>query len=72
METVSLVRDGYTSMISPKLFYRTFALTLVTAIGLVACAPEIGSKEWCEDLKQKPKSDWTAYEAKEFAKSCVL
>ena len=59
-------------MISPKLFYLTFGLTLVTAIGLVACAPEIGSKEWCEDLKQKPKSDWTAYDAKEFAKSCVL
>ncbi len=59
-------------MISPKLFYLTFALTLVTAIGLVACAPEIGSKEWCEDLKQKPKSEWSAYDAKEFAKSCVL
>jgi hypothetical protein len=59
-------------MISPKLFYRTFALTLVTSIGLTACAPAIGSKEWCEDLKQKPKSDWTAYDAKEFAKSCVL
>jgi hypothetical protein len=59
-------------MISPKLSYLTFALTLVTSIGLVACAPEIGSKEWCEDLKQKPKSDWTAYEAKKFAKSCVL
>ncbi len=59
-------------MISAKLLYLTFALTLVISIGLVACAPEIGSKEWCEDLKQKPKSDWTAYEAKKFAKSCVL
>ena len=59
-------------MISAKLLYLTFALTLVISIGLVACAPEIGSKEWCEDLKQKPKSDWTAYEAKQFAKSCVL
>jgi len=59
-------------VISPKLFYLTFALTLVTSIGLTACAPEIGSKKWCEDLKQKPKSDWTAYDAKEFAKSCVL
>jgi len=59
-------------MISPKSFYFAFALTLVTSIGLTACSPEIGSKEWCEDLKQKPKSDWTAYDAKEFAKSCVL
>ena len=59
-------------MILPKLCFLTFALTLVTSIGLSACAAEIGSKEWCEDLKQKPKSDWTAYDAKEFAKSCVL
>ena len=59
-------------MTSPILFYPAFALSLVISIGLTACAPEVGSKEWCEDLKQKPKSDWTAYEAKEFAKSCVL
>ena len=59
-------------MISPKLFYLAFALSLVNSIGLTACAPEVGSKEWCEDLKQKPKNNWTAYDVKEFAKSCVL
>jgi len=59
-------------MISRKLFNLAFALSLVTSIGLTACAPEVGSKKWCEDLKQKPRSDWTAYDAKEFAKSCVL
>ena len=32
-------------MISPKLFYLAFALSLVTSIGLTACAPEVGSKE---------------------------
>ena len=59
-------------MISPKLIYLAFALALVTSIGLTACSPEVGSKEWCEDLKQKPKGDWTATEAKDFAKNCVL
>ena len=59
-------------MISRKLFNLAFALSLLTSIGLTACAPAVGSKEWCEDLKKKPRSDWTAYDAKKFAKSCVL
>ena len=45
-------------------------LLLISA--LVACGPEIGSEEWCKDMAQKSKGDWTANEAKEFAKSCVL
>lgn len=48
------------------------ALAFATSIGLAACSPEVGSKEWCEQLKKKSKGDWTATEAKDFAKSCVL
>lgn len=39
---------------------------------LAACSPEVGSKEWCEDLKAKPKGDWSANEAADFTKHCVL
>ena len=39
---------------------------------IAACSPEVGSKEWCEDIKKKPKGDLTANEAKDFAKHCVL
>jgi len=39
---------------------------------LTACSPEVGSKEWCEDLKAKPKGDWSSNEAADFAKSCVF
>jgi len=39
---------------------------------LLACSPEIGSKPWCENMKDKPKGDWTATEAKDFAKHCLL
>ena len=35
-------------------------------------ALEVGSKEWCEDMKQKDKGQWTANEAMDFAKHCVL
>ena len=48
------------------------ALAFATSIGLAACSPEVGSKEWCEQLKKKPKGEWTANEVKGFAKSCVL
>jgi hypothetical protein len=49
------------------------ALILFTTAGwLAACAPEVGSPEWCEAMREKPRGDWTANEALEFARSCVL
>ena len=33
---------------------------------------EVGSEEWCADMKEKPKGDWSANEAADFAKHCVL
>ena len=42
------------------------------ALGLSACDPEVGSKEWCLAMKEKPKGDWSANEAADFAKNCVL
>lgn len=56
---------------TPKRFLcAAAAITLVSL--LTACSPEVGSKEWCEDMKAKPKGDWTANEAADFAKHCVL
>lgn len=40
--------------------------------GLVGCSPEIGSKAWCADMKEKPKGEWTANEAADFAKNCLI
>ena len=47
----------------------TFVLLLTT---LAACAPEVGSEKWCEDMEEKPKGDWTANEAADYAKHCVF
>ena len=44
----------------------------LTTILLVACEPEVGSDKWCENMVEKPKGDWTANEAAEFAKSCIF
>ena len=45
---------------------------LAVAIFLVACAPEVGSDAWCEDMDEKAKGDWSTNEATEYAKSCVF
>lgn len=48
-------------------------LVAIAAVALVAgCAPEVGSKQWCEDLAEKPKGDWTANEAKDYASHCIF
>ena len=41
-------------------------------IPLVACKPEVGSEAWCNDLKEKPKGDWTANETADYAKHCLF
>ncbi len=57
-------------------FIKSTAVALIVGLGsvslLAACSPEVGSKEWCEDMKKKDKGGWTADEAKEFAKNCIL
>lgn len=45
---------------------------IVIVLLLFACSPEVGSKAWCESMKEKPKGDWTATEAADFAKHCLL
>ena len=51
---------------------RYSAVIGAVAVLLAACSPEVGSDEWCNDMKEKATGDWTANEASDFAKSCVL
>ena len=46
--------------------------TLFVLSYLTACSPEVGSEAWCENLKEKPKGDWTASEAGDFTKHCLF
>ena len=45
-----------------------FALIIFT----IGCAPEVGSKAWCDAMKEKPKGEWTANNASDFAKHCLF
>ncbi|MDD1824869.1 DUF3012 domain-containing protein [Photobacterium sp. ZSDE20] len=47
------------------------ALILFLATQLIACT-KVGSEAWCTDMKEKPKGDWTANEAGDFAKHCIF
>jgi hypothetical protein len=51
---------------------RVAALSVALLAGLSACAPEVGSEAWCKQMKDKPKGDWTANEAADYAKHCVF
>lgn len=44
----------------------------VVAITLWGCAPEIGSEQWCTNLKKKPKGDWSINETADFTKHCIF
>jgi DUF3012 family protein len=59
-------------MIMSKGATRRMLVALGVAILLAACAPEVGSERWCEAMRDKPRGDWTANEALEYAKSCII
>jgi hypothetical protein len=48
------------------------AMLILLTMWLTACAPEVGSERWCENMREKPRGDWTANELVEFGRSCVL
>ena len=50
----------------------SLAMSLALLLPLSACAPEVGSDKWCANLKEKPKGDWTANEAADYAKHCLF
>jgi len=45
---------------------------LILTLSFSACAPEVGSKQWCAQMKEKPKGDWSSNEVTDFAKHCIL
>jgi hypothetical protein len=54
---------------------RKFAYVIILlslAAMVIGCSPEVGSDKWCEDMKEKPKKDWTASEAGDYTKHCIF
>jgi hypothetical protein len=57
-------------MIRISVFLITVSLLFAACGG--APANRVGSEAWCEELKEKPKGDWTLEETKQYAKYCML
>ena len=48
------------------------SLIVLYTLALSACSPEIGSENWCSNMKEKAKGEWTTNEATDFAKHCIF
>ena len=48
------------------------AMAIAALVLAAGCADEPGSEGWCEAMKAKSKSDWSADDAVTFTKHCVL
>ena len=50
-----------------KILFLSLLLTQLTA-----CSAEVGSEAWCKNMELKPKGEWSANEAKDYAKHCLF
>lgn len=55
-----------------KTRFLLFLSLIVMFPALSACSPEVGSNKWCQNMEAKPKGDWTANEATDYAKHCLF
>ena len=51
---------------------KNFVAAVLAALCLAACAPEVGTEKWCDSMDDTPKGDWSANDAKAYAKHCVM
>jgi hypothetical protein len=42
------------------------------ALCFVACSPEPGSEKWCAAKKEQPKTEWSAADARTYARNCLI
>lgn len=42
------------------------------ALMLSGCPAKVGSERWCQNMRDKPKTDWSSNEAVDFAKNCII
>jgi Protein of unknown function (DUF3012) len=50
---------------------RIVALWLLLYVA-AGCSPKVGSDAWCRKMHDTPKADWSANDAREFAKHCIF
>ncbi|WP_080253964.1 DUF3012 domain-containing protein [Vibrio parahaemolyticus] len=51
---------------------KKLVMLMLAVSALTACSDEVGTEGWCNDMRDKPKGDWTANEATSFTKHCIF
>lgn len=49
-----------------------YIVALSSVLLLAACSAEPGSERWCKQMKDTPKSEWSASDAGTYTKHCVI
>jgi len=50
----------------------TGTIALVFLLSITACAPEVGSEQWCNNMEETPKGEWSMNDAGNFTKHCIM
>jgi hypothetical protein len=58
------------SHFSSRIAAAGFALAF--SLGITGCSFQVGSDAWCEKMKERDKAKWSAEDAGNFAKHCIL
>lgn len=48
------------------------ATAILVAATLTGCTPEVGSVRWCEMMQETPRGDWSANDALDYGRHCLL
>ena len=66
------IGNSFDSSETQHLRPRVAVVLVALAAVVAACAPEVGSERWCEQMRNKSRGDWTANEALDFARHCLF
>lgn len=50
----------------------TVPVVLFALVTLAGCSPGVGSERWCKQMADRPKSEWSLEDAKDYAAHCVV
>ena len=64
------VRSWPRSQVASRILSAVLALCISALTA--GCSPEVGSDAWCSNMAEKPKGDWTANEAANYARHCLF
>jgi hypothetical protein len=47
-------------------------ISLLLALSLLTACARVGSEQWCRDMQETPKTDWTINEGSDYTRYCLF